>query len=1041
AHQRAKQEKEKLDQLERKLADATPLTPAERAQVEAEAKKAERRLKEAERRLAHLERAERWYQELAAREKQWKESREHLARAEGEWKGSRDLAAELEAVRRAGRHRHVLAAKDEAESRHRARESEHEQAEEASRQAQGRAQAAERALEGAAEALERARAAREAAGPDLSEAARLDTLLQQAREAVGSADEAEAAAAREAKQARAALEGLREKIGEAAAKLAELERKRKERAADRCLAENRALWRSLLGDYERHAGKEAARAKELDGLAKRLRAAKKSAIEAEEALAAQRNQVDAVRARCEEARAATKGFDEDALERERRQLEDRREALLRLQAAARTAARLREELAACVEDLERLREEAARSRVEAATAEEEGRRADELASGLERALEEARARADLTDHRARLRPGEPCPLCGATEHPYATAAEAGESALASLEAQRDEARERSKAAHACAAQARERAAQRARRAEQREAERKRLEVDSREQQVAWETDRGVFAGDLPVEAGDPEAAPGVERLLGDCKQRLDAVAKQERGARSARKAYEDARARLDDCEKRLRELEADLAQARDQRTQTEHAVQLAERELAGMRAAKEKAEQELRAALPEEEQLARRLGSPALLREDFDRRVEEWERLLTELEAVRAEHEGLKPREEGSRATLEERERALEERRRAANEAKAKAEALAARRREVLGGRAREEVERELGDAVRAAEAAQKKATAEAEKARTSLAKATEARDRIASELERQRELCGERRRALAGSLEELGVSEDRLRELLRYDEAWVRQTEERLDALKKQLESARKLCDDREQRVAEHRESGRPEVESERIAEERALAETAKAEADRERVDARARLKQDDERRAERERLERELAEAKASAAPWRSLDEAIGSADGKELRVFVQSLSFRTLIEQANLHLAELDPRYRIRPIRSRDLDFELVDLDLSEIRPATNLSGGETFLVSLSLALGLATLSSSRARIETLFIDEGFGTLDPDSLETVVAVLDSLHDEGRQVGVISHVPALAERLGAEVRVTPLGGGRSRVDVLGVDSGALLA
>ncbi|RMG08699.1 MAG: hypothetical protein D6731_21315, partial [Planctomycetota bacterium] len=123
AHQRARQEKEKLDQLERKLADATPLTPAERAQVEAEAEKAERRLKEAERRLAHLERAERWYQELAAREKQWKESREHLARAEGEWKASRDLAAELEAVRRAGRHRHVLAAKDEAESRHRARKS------------------------------------------------------------------------------------------------------------------------------------------------------------------------------------------------------------------------------------------------------------------------------------------------------------------------------------------------------------------------------------------------------------------------------------------------------------------------------------------------------------------------------------------------------------------------------------------------------------------------------------------------------------------------------------------------------------------------------------------------------------------------------------------------------------------------------------------------------------------------------------------------------------------------------------------------------
>ncbi|MBL8723682.1 MAG: nuclease SbcCD subunit C, partial [Planctomycetes bacterium] len=92
------------------------------------------------------------------------------------------------------------------------------------------------------------------------------------------------------------------------------------------------------------------------------------------------------------------------------------------------------------------------------------------------------------------------------------------------------------------------------------------------------------------------------------------------------------------------------------------------------------------------------------------------------------------------------------------------------------------------------------------------------------------------------------------------------------------------------------------------------------------------------------------------------------------------------------------------------------------------------GETFLVSLALALGLASLAAPRARIETLFLDEGFGTLDAQSLEQALGALDALQAAGCQVGVISHVDGIAERIGAWVEVRAEGGGRSRLRVVGV-------
>jgi DNA repair protein SbcC/Rad50 len=117
----------------------------------------------------------------------------------------------------------------------------------------------------------------------------------------------------------------------------------------------------------------------------------------------------------------------------------------------------------------------------------------------------------------------------------------------------------------------------------------------------------------------------------------------------------------------------------------------------------------------------------------------------------------------------------------------------------------------------------------------------------------------------------------------------------------------------------------------------------------------------------------------------------------------------------------------------VPKHDLELQIIDFDMAnEVRPITSLSGGETFLMSLALALGLSSLSAHSVRVQSLFLDEGFGTLDASTLDTALAVLDSLQSTGRQVGIISHVPAIAERVGASVVVQSRSAGKSQVAVM---------
>ena len=148
----------------------------------------------------------------------------------------------------------------------------------------------------------------------------------------------------------------------------------------------------------------------------------------------------------------------------------------------------------------------------------------------------------------------------------------------------------------------------------------------------------------------------------------------------------------------------------------------------------------------------------------------------------------------------------------------------------------------------------------------------------------------------------------------------------------------------------------------------------------------------------------------------------------------MFAQGLSLDVLVRLANRHLSKLSDRYRLQRIAGETLDLEIVDQhQASTRRPMRSLSGGESFIASLALALGLSDLAGRNVKIDSLFIDEGFGSLDPDTLDIAVAALEGLQTSHKTIGVISHVELLKERITAQIRVTPTGGGVSRLTVVG--------
>jgi ATPase involved in DNA repair len=193
-----------------------------------------------------------------------------------------------------------------------------------------------------------------------------------------------------------------------------------------------------------------------------------------------------------------------------------------------------------------------------------------------------------------------------------------------------------------------------------------------------------------------------------------------------------------------------------------------------------------------------------------------------------------------------------------------------------------------------------------------------------------------------------------------------------------------------------------------------------------------RQQLKQDSDNRLHQLALMQQIEEASRLADDWGYLNALIGSSTGDKFRKFAQGLTLDNLVWLANQQLNRLHGRYLLQRKASDALELEVVDTwQADAVRDTRTLSGGESFLVSLALALALSDLVSHKTRIDSLFLDEGFGTLDSETLDTALDALDALNATGKTIGVISHVEAMKERIPVQIKVKKINGlGYSRLD-----------
>jgi len=731
-------------------------------------------------------------------------------------------------------------------------------------------------------------------------------------------------------------------------------------------------------------------ARQAEEAAQELAAARHTADEARRAAREAQRASEAAAAPSEAARAVelAEGRLADALDGEpdpatrRRALGGRiaagqdRRALLRraLEAGERAAAAERRAA----------RTEEHRARVERACAEADAG-AREAKDGL---LEAAAALADETALRENLGwtlavvrgrenlvPGEPCALCGSSEH--APDAAPHEPEVEARIAAADERRDRARRRHGSAATEERAAATKAaegRAALQAATEAAREAADARAVALAEQSD-ALTAAELPESAGP------------------DAVRDAEAAIVAAGRVAAEALDTLEAAREGLAQAREALAGAEERARSTGEAARAA----AARAAAADRAVVEARARSE---------------RRDEDRR----RRARSESEAIEAVRSAMADASEAA-GTLD------------LFSAVARPADLDL---DALQAEADEAVQRR-----RAADEETKRAVARREAA---VAAATSARDAAKRRLEALAERLFRREDLLLKALTAVGLSDVAALRACRLSPAEA----ERLDTDRTRLADAAgraaTVFTERTTALAEHDERA-PEgaddpTSPEDLAEAIGRLEVRIEQLQQEHADARSVLDLDDEHRRRHRDLLAEERRARARAEVWQRLHRLIGVGDGQAFKNFAQILNLGELIGKANHHLARLSDRYRLTPALDDEgrprLSFAVVDrYQADEQRPLTTLSGGETFLVSLSLALALADFRTVRMPIETLLLDEGFGTLDHATLDVAMSALDRLQAGGTQVGIISHVEALKARVPAQVLVEPVGDGRSVVRV----------
>lgn len=1044
AYERFRREQDTLRLMTAQLDKAVPLSPQEREALETERAQADLALAAVDARKALLEQQQRWHVELDKLQRNEAQAEQALATARERAEQAAPRRRRLATLDAAQPARPLLAEAARLERELASAAQAHSQAQQnlaRALQAQGESAAA---VAQGAQALAAAEAAQRDAAPKLDEAKALDAAI-----AALAPTHVQAATARDAAQAEAAT---------AAQALQEIQRQlastraAHERAAAWLTAHTRheglaaqwQRWENLLAQADRAAVAHDEASAELN---KAGQAAADAATNESNAAAVLDAAATSLREREEARRRASEvlsAFDPQSLQRQRHELDARREQLAALEKtwSAWSATRARDADAAAQETAaESTRAQAERHFADAAAA---APGLSGAAGQAERSLSAAElaCAASVEELRAHLADGEPCPVCGSAEHPYRLHAPALHAMLDGLRAEVARCRRAVQENHALQATQRAAADAAAQRLKELAAQRRQLAAELTGLNEQWHAQ--------PLAAQTPPQEHRGEWFAAQFTVLKEAVAALERQEQAALRASQHRDTAQQACDKaqaehaRLQQA-AQAARAETARLQAGQGALAAKRDSAAATLAALLAELVAPLSHAYGDGWQRRWqADPAAFRRECAADASAWN-----------EQSALQSRNAGAIATLDAQVGAAASRAEHGARLAAEAQTQFASADEQIKERQRQraalwngapvqDVERQLAasvDGARANLAAREASHAQAARdeaaARAAAAQADERNGALHAALAAVRDQVAAWIAAYNGQDDQLDAIEtgDQLKALLDVAPDDIAKERAALADLDAHAASAATVLAERRAQRELHAASAGALPPADEVT-------TALGEAGRERETLHAKAAalrmqaaQDDERRAQGQALLAEIEQQRTIEQKWARLAELIGSADGKRFRNYAQQFTLDVLLGYANRHLSQLARRYRLERVvqaGAPSLALMVRDQDMGgEVRPVNSLSGGESFLVSLALALGLASLSSNRVKVESLFIDEGFGSLDSDTLGVAMDALDALQAQGRKVGVISHVHEMTERIAAKIVVRPAGGGASAVAV----------
>jgi len=867
-------------------------------------------------------------------------------------------------------------------------------------------------------------------GPLWDKAAALDNRISSATTELETSRSQAETLEQEANEARTAFQVLQQEDAKARKTLQTTEEELAERSSDCALADN---WLQTCQHIEEHAEAQSAltRAK-IDSATHRAEVQRLTVAQAELATQTENDTAGETKLADEAANLADRLSAIEATHPpgRRSELQTLATALADMRRAEQEHSSARSDLTAAEKNAEDAKEAMAIAKAEAGSAAKTMAAANAQANALTAPAERADMAASdaARELRLRLEPREACPVCGSLEHPTHA-----DTALAELAA---DLRTGLSSARAAAEDARNKQAEALRAQDRAQGELKQAGTNAQTAEAKITTARAHWQ-DAYNRAIPVPNCPALPKQFGEDPTKLDTLLTAINSAQQAEAAAqielaglrqtlaatttrrEDLRKIITSHAAARESLNSELAGAISHQALSVRAAEIAEAQTARLAAALSPMLKQLGETLTDpglSDQLKSRVMKIAELRKARDSTATTLVALAPRIAKAESRAESTAKHFEAAQKAVATRLNALQ--------------TLQSERLPLLGGEATATHRTRHNEA-------RKGAAAALDTARNALAEATNAwaaarakAETAATELNGAKQALETAEAAIADALAGTELVQDDLDSLFTLPRTEIDALRQRLRELDDAVTSARAALDSRYKDHAEAEAAGLPEDPPEALTDALSVLDTAN-QTRAERVGAiDAELQRDIAARTALAGLEAEITQARSELDIWEAVNHTVGSRSGDKFAKIAQSITLDVLVDHANHHLADLNPRYRLR--RAADLALQVEDCDMGgEARATRSLSGGERFLVSLALALALSRMGGKGGLAGTLFIDEGFGSLDAGSLDLAINALESLQSQGRQVGVISHVEAMKERIPTRITVLKQGGGKSAIEV----------